>query len=490
MARKRHLQSCPIRSGVVFLALVLFSAACETTEPPFASTQRLNETQGSVVGGFMPDYTALSVRDAHVATAWIGRSASGRQEITLRFSSDAGETWGPEQRFGLETFPDSEASDPRLYRFPGSTDLLVLWEVSSEAKRRRAIMARTSPDEGETFASPQTLSQEPRVYEPVALTRGVGVAVTVWERESGGRRELVVTDSDSGGRGWEGTPRLLDSSLAGFSRQPSLVSLPDGRVLAAWPQRGRENRGGATRPHLRVSVGSADGRRWSPSLPVDPEFEGTSPFRPRAIHADGRSSLAWTTAVAGRRGRGAVVFSQSTDGARTWSAPREIFVGEEAPFAVLQSSGKHAYLSWHGGPRKDVGIYFLASADGGTSWLAGEPTPRRLDDPLIPGNALRPSMQNDGKGRVVVVWTNGFKQVWLRASSDHGINWSEPILIAEEPGRGELKFPQVEISGARAFVTWERWPDKALHVKSIADVGKSLPLDFFFRSVELPGRSS
>ena len=474
-----------IVSGVLLVALVLAGLGCESDGPDLLPPQRLNQTQGNVVAGLLPNYTALSVRGSHVATAWIGAAAAGQHEVVLRFSADAGKTWGPEQRFDGEPVAPGDAGDPRLYRFPGSEDLLVLWEAGVEKARRRMIVARTSPDQGKTFAPAEVVGEGVKVFDPVAISWGTQSAAVVWEQQAAAGRQLFIAGSENGGRGWVAMPGSLDPSLAGFSRQPSLVALPANRILAVWSQRSRRNRGGATRPHLRASVGRDGGRQWSPSVPVDPRFEGRSPIRPQAIHADGQSSVVWTTALAGAQDRGAVVFSQATQDGLTWSAPRELFVGEEAPFALLQAKGKYAYLSWHGGSRKDVGIYFLVSANGGRSWREAEADPLRLDDPLVPGNALRPAMQADGEGRVVISWTTGYQKVWLRASTDHGQQWSAPILIAEEKAGGKLKYPQVAIAGDRAFVTWERWPNKDLHIKSIADVGKSWPLDLFFRSVEL-----
>ena len=470
---------------ILWVASVLLAAACEQSDARLFPTQRLNEVPGSVAPGFLPDYTALSARSSGVAVAWMAASGAAPREIVMRISADSGRTWGEEFRPGSSAFRGADATDPQLVRFPGNEALLLLQDVLSGSGRAKSVAIQASLDEGRTFLPPQTLNQASRVFDPVALALPDRNGLVVWVRQMDRSRQLMFRASADAGRTWGEPAKRLDVSGTGLARQPNLLALPDQQVLAVWEQRASTNRGGRSRPHLRIAVGSNHGRKWSDSRPVDTRFEGPSPLWPQLALASGRISLVWSTAVTGATHRGAVVLSQSLDGGRSWSTPQELFVGEEAPKTNLQASGEHVYLSWHGGPRADIGIYFLASEDGGNNWREGRTEPQRIDDPQAGGNALRPAMAADGEGRVAIVWTTGGKEVWMRYSIDHGGSWSDLLPLAAEEGRGRLKYPQIAISSGQALVTWERWPDKALHVQSIADVEKRLPLDLFFRRIEL-----
>ena len=476
--------SCLANRILVFvLALLVF--ACERSDSRLFPIQRLNEVPGDVAPGFLPDYTSLSARGSHVAVAWMSAAGAEPREVVTRFSEDAGRTWSPELRSGSHAFPNADATDPQILRFPGTDDILLLWDLARGPRRRKAIAVQASPDQGRTFLPPQILSEASRVFDPVALTLANRNGLSVWVRQEGRSRQLMFRVTQDAGRTWGTAARRLNPAAAGLARQPSLLVLPDEKVLAVWEQRAQLNRGGVSRPHLRAAVGDDQGRQWSPSVPVDARFEGASPLWPRVVYADSRVSLVWSTAITGATHRGAVVLSQSVDEGQSWSAPQELFAGEEAPSTNLEAAGEHVYLSWHGGPRNDIGIYFLASANGGANWLAGKANPQRIDDPQAEGNALRPAMAVDDEGRVAVAWTVGGKRLWVRHSGDHGKSWSDVLLVAAEEGAGKLKYPQIAITEGQALVTWERWPDKSLHVQSIRDMEKRLPLDFFLRRIDL-----
>lgn len=477
---------CPyLANRVLVFVLALLVFACERSDSRLSPIQRLNEVPGDVAPGFLPDYTALSARGSDVAVAWMSAAGAEPRAIVLRLSEDAGQTWGPEFRPGSAAFSRADATDPQLLRFAGTEDFLILWDVATEPRRRKAIAAQASPDQGQTFLPPQILSEASRVFDPVALTLEDRNGLSVWVSQEGRSRQLMFRVSKDAGRTWGTNAQRLDPTAVGLARQPSLLVLPDEKVLAVWEQRAQQNRGGVSRPHLRASVGEDHGRQWSPSVPVDARFEGPSPLWPRVVYGDDRVSLIWSTAITGATHRGAVVLSQSLDEGQSWSAPQELFVGEEAPSTNLLAAGKHVYLSWHGGPRHDIGIYFLASANGGANWLAGKANPLRIDDPQAEGNALRPAMAADDEGRIAVAWTVGRQRLWMRHSGDYGKSWSDVLLLAAEEGAGKLKYPQIAITEGQALVTWERWPDKSLHIKSIGDMEKRLPLDFFFRRIDL-----
>ena len=60
----------------------------------------------------------------------------------------------------------------------------------------------------------------------------------------------------------------------------------------------------------------------------------------------------------------------------------------------------------------------------------------------------------------------------LLRSKDGGEHWDPPIAVAERTesdAQGTVRFPQVAVGGATAYVMWEEWGEVKGLVKTLAD---------------------
>jgi cysteine-rich repeat protein len=149
---------------------------------------------------------------------------------------------------------------------------------------------------------------------------------------------------------------------------------------------------------------------------------------------------------------------RSTDGGRTWSAPRVLVknVGCEGCAAqqhftriATESGARGVWLTVFASSRLqrdtfgyDGDVFVLRSTDDGATW--SEPRPLVADAALDASRDAEPSLANDGAGRWVAAWTSHRPHapaddmdadVVVSVSVDGGVTWSEPVAArrGEEP---------------------------------------------------------
>jgi len=214
-------------------------------------------------------------------------------------------------------------------------------------------------------------------------------------------------------------------NLYGFNHAPSVVSLPDGRLMAAWFSGPFE---ASVHQVILASFSSDGGINWTPAKVLQ-DLPRVSDFDPAFI-VDG--TRVWFFYTAGRHNRYPVVRDRelaigvpsfklfarhSEDSGRSWSEPRLI---EEAVFSrsngIKLSTGEMLLPLYEIPSRASV----LRSVDGGATWS-------RHGEIVTPAGAGEPSLAEIGSGRILMVLrtTDGF--LWTVSSNDGGKSWDEPI---------------------------------------------------------------
>jgi predicted neuraminidase len=211
----------------------------------------------------------------------------------------------------------------------------------------------------------------------------------------------------------------------GFNHAPSVVLLPDGRLLATWFSGPFE----ASVDQLILGAYSADaGQTWSKAV-VMQDFPHTSDFDPAFI-ADGVTTLFFFSA--GRENRypwihdeknnvGPASFKTylrtSEDSGHTWSPPR--VVGERVycrSNGIRLASGELLLPIYEIPSRAGV----LKSIDRGKAW-------KRYGSITTRAGAGEPSIAETKAGTILMVLRTSDGFLWTTTSSDKGENWSTPV---------------------------------------------------------------
>lgn len=181
--------------------------------------------------------------------------------------------------------------------------------------------------------------------------------------------------------------------------------------------------------HVFVSHSVDSGNSFSPSVQVnavaeDTEYNGEN--RPKIVTRDGRTLLlSWTTKTSAKF-TGEIRFTRSTDGGRSFEAPRTInddrlFTGHRFESLYLTESG-HLYLAWI--DKRDLeasmlqnksyvgaAIYYAVSDDLGATFSANHRVANNSCE------CCRIAIAPNGADRVTILW----RQVFGEDVRDHAI---------------------------------------------------------------------
>jgi predicted neuraminidase len=211
----------------------------------------------------------------------------------------------------------------------------------------------------------------------------------------------------------------------GFNHAPSVVALPDGRLLAAWFSAPFE----ASVNQVILGAYSADGGlTWGPPVVLQ-DFPRVSDFDPAFIAGGHR---VWFFFSAGRENRypplrdekdrvGVDSFKTycrvTEDSGRTWSAPRVVGQKIYCRSNGIRLSTHDLLLPVYSIPSQ---ASVMRSTDDGVTW-------KRYGTIKTPAGAGEPSIVQLKSGAVLMVLrtTDGF--LWETKSMDRGETWSDPV---------------------------------------------------------------
>jgi hypothetical protein len=157
------------------------------------------------------------------------------------------------------------------------------------------------------------------------------------------------------------------------------------------------------------------------------------------------SSLSFTGAENAPGSASAVLVSRSTDGGRTWSAPVTLIRDGPAAFndkdaiAADPTDARYVYATWDRLANNRGPSYLARTTDGGVTWEAA----RATYDPGVNNQTLNNQIVVLPNGTLINFFTlfNPTPSLAVLRSTDKGVTWSAPIVIAQVQALG-VKDPE------------------------------------------------
>jgi hypothetical protein len=351
----------------------------------YAGPWRMNDSDFR----YVDDPTVTVLEDGALAVAWVD---NGDQDAFFQIYDARGQP-----RFdapvNVSRSPDVFSWLPRLIALSG--EVVVLWQeiVFSGGSHGGEIFFSRGIDGGERFSEPINLSE---------TTAGAGKGRRSRERWDNGSLDLArgpgdeifaawteyegvlrFSRSTDGGRTFS-EPLRVDGSEARAARGPSLAAGADGVVHLAW-MRGEERAA-----NILLSR-STDGGRSFDAPRVAVKTDGYADAPAIAIDDEGRIHLAFTERPAWGRGRPHVRYTQASGAGAEFEWP-ETISGEAfaASFPSLALDGEgRVYVAWHHHPAAAAearGLGFTFSRDGGEAFAPPS---------IVPGTA-EPGLGRNG----------------------------------------------------------------------------------------------
>ena len=257
--------------------------------------------------------------------------------------------------------------------------------------------------------------------------------------------QIFFTMSRNGGADWDNLPQTRNlSNSRGEAFGPSLAvgkSIP-ARIYITY----HDNSTGTTQAYL---LRTKKKTKFRHPANITPHKGGA--FAPRvALDSAEAVNIVWGDT---RDNLGTVVFVRSTDQGASFTAPVDVSrssgVAFDPEIAVDSSDGIN--VAWQDtAPGKSV-IMFSRSTDGGETFSA----PKQVSTGT--GAATEAAIATDSAGRLSVVWVDdstGSSEAFYSRSTDNGQTFSEPFNVSRFPG-GDIHKPTVVASQNVVYVAFQ-----------------------------------
>jgi hypothetical protein len=230
--------------------------------------------------------------------------------------------------------------------------------------------------------------------------------------------QIFFTMSDDGGRSWDNSPQTRNlSNSPGEAFGPSLVVNRFGktRVYVAY----QDTTPGPTQAFL---IRSKKGTKFRRPANITPHNGGA--FSPRvALDSSEAVNIVWGDT---NSNTGKVVFVRSTDQGETFTAPLDLSKSSGVAFEpeIAVDPGNAINVVWQDTAPGTSAIMFSRSTDGGGSFSA----PKQISKGT--GAATEAAIASDAQGRLSVTWvdaSSGGSQAYYSRSTDGGQTFSTPI---------------------------------------------------------------
>jgi hypothetical protein len=355
--------------------------------------------------------------DGVAAAAWVDQ---GRKDVFFRRIGE-----GP--AVNVSRSPETFSWLPRVALAPGSPwRIYILWQeiVFSGGSHGGEMLFARSEDAGASFSAPLNLSRsvagdgKGRINKEFwhngsfDIAAGADGSVYAAWTEYEGRLWFAVS-RDGGGN--FAAPRQIEEP--GPARAPSLAIAPDGAVYLAWTVGDDEG------ADIRIARSADAGSSFAAPVFAH-RSEGYSDAPKLAVDAAGTLHLVYAESTAGPFDRYRILYTRSTDGARTFRPVRPLSaVNAGYPSLSIDANGD-LYVLWelfNDHRKRPWGLGFTVSRDAGRTFSAPAFVPQSADRAGRRNGSyqglLMKKLAASGDGEIAVVNSslrdNDGSRVWL-----------------------------------------------------------------------------
>jgi hypothetical protein len=320
---------------------------------------------------YVDDPTVAIDERGGIAVAWVDQA---RKDVLFQRFSAEGRKLG--QSVNVSRSPAVFSWLPRI-AVDSKEGVFVLWQeiIFSGGSHGGDILFARSEDGGRIFSAPLNLSNsiagdgKGRINKELWHNGSLDLAIgndgalyVAWTEYEGA---LWVRRSTDGGKTFSDLLRINDAKPA---RGPALALGPKGVVYLAWTV------GDDEAADIRVAKSTDGGASFGAPVIVV-RSKGYSDAPKLAVDAAGALHVVFAE-------RQRILYSRSTDGARSFAAPRDIS-GTNAGFPALSLDGKgNVYVLWERFADRQVlprGLALAVSNDGGRTFTAPVLVPESAD---------------------------------------------------------------------------------------------------------------
>ncbi len=346
------------------------------------------------------DDPTVAITDAgEIAVAWVEQR---RKDVFFQRLAPDG-TRNLREPVNVSRSPETFSWLPRIVAAPNAPQTLyVIWQeiIFSGGSHGGDILFSRSVDGGETFSAPINLSDSiggdgkgrinRDIWDNGSLDLAAGADGTLyaaWPEYDG---PLWFSRSTDGGATFSRPQRVAGGGNAKPARAPALAAGPGRTVHLAWTI------GEDDAADIRIVTSTDAGVSFDEPRIVAPS-PGHSDAPKLAVDREGTVHLAYAESAGGPFDRHHIRYTRSTDGARSFDAPRDVSTPTPAPNQVPK------------------------------------PLPGRA--PTAPMGAGYPALSIDSHGRTYVMWEifqnrrEPPRGLALAVSADRGRHFSKPAII-------------------------------------------------------------
>lgn len=366
-----------IRRVVLWIGLAL--TACGGERAPVTALRWRPVTMLSARDGSGAAPILAVGPDGRVTAAWVGAPEQGK-DGRLMVRPDLGTDAEVEVRDATGWLTIYGETPPKLAYGPDGTlyaAYLITRAVAGHQWPVNTLRFSTSADHGNNWSEPRTVQSDTAhggsTDDHALLVGPDGSLYLSWLALTGDTSHTYLASSRDGGRTWS-PPTQVDVEPSCPCCRSALAVGPNGRVFAAW----RKIFGRAPDEVRDVVVAtSADhGATWSQPVRVHQDDWHVN-YCPDAgptikVGADDVVHVAWWT---GKPGGAGVRYTQSRDGAATFTPPIALGVAQTSRAAHAQlavgDSGT-VVIAWEDGTRATPPVVLKLSRDGGRTFSEGD----------------------------------------------------------------------------------------------------------------------